>query len=136
MTAWIGVASAEHVARGVALGIAQIGHGKRPGLARMSPGDTLVYYSPVHRLGDTAKLQEFTAIGRIDEGEIWQADEGDFHPFRRAVTYRSARPVAVAALQGRLALTASPHWGSQLRRGLLEITSGDADIIARAMIDA
>lgn len=68
MTAWIGVASAELVARGVALGIAQIGHGKRPGLARMRPGDTLVYYSPVRRLGDTSKLREFTAIGRVDEG--------------------------------------------------------------------
>ncbi|MCJ1706135.1 EVE domain-containing protein [Microbacterium sp. VKM Ac-2923] len=135
MTAWIGVASAEHVARGVALGIAQIGHGKRPGLARMRPGDTLVYYSPVHRLGDTAKLREFTAIGRVDEGEIWQADEGDFRPFRRAVTYRSARPVAVADLRGRLALTAEPNWGYQLRRGLVEIAQADADVIEHAMIE-
>ena len=51
MTAWIGVASAEHVARGVDLGIAQIGHGKHAGLARMKRGDTLIYYSPVARLG-------------------------------------------------------------------------------------
>ncbi|CAN3700758.1 hypothetical protein MMX123_00747 [Microbacterium sp. MM2322] len=135
MTAWIGVASAEHVARGVALGIAQIGHGKRPGLARMRPGDTLVYYSPVHRLGDAAKLREFTAIGRVDEGEIWQADEGDFRPFRRAVTYRPARPVAVADLRGRLALTAEPNWGYQLRRGLIEIAQADADLIEHAMIE-
>lgn len=135
MTSWIGVASAEHVARGVALGIAQIGHGKRAGLARMRPGDTLVYYSPVQRLGDSAKLQQFTAIGRVAEGEIWQADEGDFRPFRRAVTYRPSRRVAVADLRGQLAFTTLANWGYQLRRGLVEITDTDADVIARAMIE-
>lgn len=135
MTAWIGVASAEHVRRGVSLGVAQIGHGKRAGLARMHTGDTLIYYSPVERLGDAAKLQQFTAICRIDDGEIWQADEGDFRPFRRAVTYREARAVAVSELRGRLELTAAPGWGYQLRRGLIEISPADADVIARAMIE-
>lgn len=76
MNAWLGVVSAEHVRRAVDLGIAQIGHGKRSGLARMKAGDVLVYYSPVESIGDRDPLREFTALGVIEEGEIWQADEG------------------------------------------------------------
>ncbi|MEJ1231140.1 MAG: EVE domain-containing protein [Galbitalea sp.] len=45
MSAWLGVVSRSHVERGVDLGIAQVMHGKRAGLARMKPGDWLVYYS-------------------------------------------------------------------------------------------
>jgi hypothetical protein len=77
---WLGVASAEYVRRGVDLGIAQIGHGKREGLARMTAGDWLVYYSPVERLGDKTPLRSFTAGGRISDDEIWQANEGEFRP--------------------------------------------------------
>ena len=43
---WIIVASKDHVMRGVTLGFAQAGHGKRSGLARMHKGDMVVYYSP------------------------------------------------------------------------------------------
>ena len=60
LTAWLGVVSADHVARGVGDGIAQIGHGKKGGLARMRPGDLLVYYSPRDMLGGSA-LRAFTA---------------------------------------------------------------------------
>lgn len=51
------------------------------------------------------------------------------------MTYRPARPVAVADLRGRLALTAEPNWGYQLRRGLIEIAQADADLIEHAMIE-
>ncbi len=76
MTAWLGIVSAEHVARGVALGIVQTNHGKRTGLARMRPGDGLIYYSPQRRLGENDPVRSFTAVGRIADEEIWQADEG------------------------------------------------------------
>jgi hypothetical protein len=61
VTAWLGVVSAEHVARGVSLGIAQ--------------------------------LRQFTAVGRVSGDDIWQGDEGSFHPFRRAVDYLASRPM-------------------------------------------
>ena len=63
MSAWLGVASAEHVRRAVALGIAQLNHGKRGSLGRLDAGDTLVFYSPVQRLGDRIALWQSTAIG-------------------------------------------------------------------------
>src|SRR5664280_67128 len=87
MTYWLGVVSREHVQRGVGLGIAQIGHGKRGGLDRMRPGDWLIYYSPRVSLGSKEPLQAFTAIGRVADEEVWQADEGDFKPWRRRVDY-------------------------------------------------
>ncbi len=86
MTYWLGVVSRAHVRRGIALGIAQIGHGKRGGLARMRSGDWLVYYSP-RELRAGKPLQAFTAIGRVSDDEIWQADEGEFRPWRRRVAY-------------------------------------------------
>lgn len=95
MNAWLGVVSAEHVHRGVSLGIAQIGHSKRAGLARMHEGDTLVYYSPVNRLGDSAPLRQFTAIGAVADDMIWQADEDGFTPFRRRVRHENAHPVSL-----------------------------------------
>jgi hypothetical protein len=39
---FIEVVSREHVLRGVQMGIAQIGHGKRSGLAQMKKGDWFI----------------------------------------------------------------------------------------------
>lgn len=137
MRAWLGVVQAEHVARGVALGIAQVNHGRRAPLARMHAGDWLVYYSPHHRLGEHRALQAFTALGRLPDDGLWQADEGEFRPFRRRVDYRAdARHVPLAALRRRLDLTADPHWGYLLRRGLVELTLHDLAVIHQAMTGA
>lgn len=134
MRYWLGVVSRAHVKRAVELGIAQIGHGKRGGLARMGVGDGLVYYSPRETLDTDRPVRAFTAIGRISDGEIWQADEGDFTPWRRRVDYaRAASDVPVADLAEQLDLTCSPNWGYQLRRGLLELSEHDFALIGNAM---
>ena len=135
MSAWLGVVSAEHVRRAVALGIAQIGHGKRANLSRMQAGDTLIFYSPVQRLGDRIPLRSFTAIGEIADDEIWQADEGDSRPFRRRVHYADAAPVELRSVQGRLHLTAEANWGYQLRRGLVPLDTHDVNVLRSAMSD-
>jgi len=133
VSAWLGVVSAAHVRRAQSLGIAQINHGKRAGLARMHAGDILVYYSPVEERGDTEPLRAFTAYGTIADDEIWQADEGDFQPFRRRVLYVPTRPVPLAQLHEHLNLTAAPSWGYQLRRGLLPLDDYDAELIRESM---
>lgn len=134
MAAWLGVVSRDHVRRGVELGIAQIGHGKRSGLARMKAGDWLVYYSPRESLSGNEPVKAFTAIGEVVDDEVWQADEGDFKPWRRAVIYeKSAVDVPVSDLQDVLELTSTPAWGYQLRRGLLPLTDSDFETIRRAM---
>ena len=130
---WMGVVSAEHVRRGVELGIAQSNHGKRAPVERMLPGDGIVYYSPREQMRAGAEVRAFTAIGTIDDKDVWQADDGrDFKPWRRSVTYtEDARRVPIGDLD--LELTARPNWGVMLRRGLLELTEHDFTQIAEAM---
>jgi len=69
---WIIVASKDHVMRGIPLGIAQAGHGKRSGIARMHKGDMVVYYSPKVRFEGDEALHAFTAIGEIADEEVFQ----------------------------------------------------------------
>ena len=134
MRCWLGAVSRAHVKLGVELGIAQIGHGKRGGLARMGMGDGLVYYSPRETLDSDRPVRAFTAICRVSDGEIWQADEGDFTPWRRRVDYdRAAADVPIAELADQLDLTRGPNWGYQLRRALVELSARDFEIIRTAM---
>ncbi len=135
MTNWLGVVSAAHVARGVELGIAQIGHGKRAGLARMSPGDWLVYYSPRVELGGSEMCQSFTAVGTVTDGEIWQGDEGCFQPFRRRIGYLAGTsPLHIDTVRCDLELTAGPNWGYELRRGLIPLSDHDLTVIRAGML--
>ncbi|HWM35462.1 MAG TPA: EVE domain-containing protein [Pseudolysinimonas sp.] len=135
MRYWLGVVQRSHVLRGVSLGIAQTNHGERAGLLRMQPGDGIVYYSPKATYPDGAALREFTAIGRIAEGEPWQADEGDRHPWRRRAEYdESAHAVPIAPLLEVLELTrGNRNWGLVMRRGQREMTPGDFAVIATEM---
>lgn len=131
---WLGIVSRDHVLRGVEKGIAQIGHGKATGLRRMSAGDGFVYYSPRAAYPKGAPVKAFTAIGRVADDEVWQADEGEFKPWRRRIDYEPAAvQVPIADLKGRLDLTARPNWGYALRRGLIELTTKDFALIHAAM---
>ena len=132
MKHWLGVVCRDHVRRGTERGIAQLGHGKRDGLARLSAGDWLVYYSPRTSLRNGEPLQAFTALGVVADDEIWQAHEGDFHPWRRRVDYLpdvAETPIRSLGLD----LTAGPGWGAQLRRGLVPLTVEDFGRIHAAM---
>ena len=63
-----------------------------PGLARMHPGDMVVYYSPKVQVESTKILHAFTAIGEIADEELFQVEESpDFKPFRR--TCGTQKPV-------------------------------------------
>ena len=132
---WLGVVQRAHVLRGVDLGIAQLNHGRKPPLLRLGPGDGFVYYSPRTDYPDGAPLKEFTAIGVIADGEPWQADDGDFHPWWRRVEWdASASAAPIAPLLGELDLSRdNRNWGYQLRRGLLELSGHDFEVIADAM---
>ncbi|MCU4670958.1 EVE domain-containing protein, partial [Bacillus paralicheniformis] len=57
---WIGVASRDHVLKGVSGGFAQLCHGKEAPLKRMNPDDWIIYYSPKQNLKDDAPYQKFT----------------------------------------------------------------------------
>ncbi|WP_431682424.1 EVE domain-containing protein [Kitasatospora sp. KL5] len=136
MRAWLGVVCRDHVARGTELGIAQLNHGRRDSIARLGPGDWLVYYSPRTSLAGGRPLRAFTAIGRVADDEIWQADEGGFKPWRRRVDYLPAADAPLARFDGALDLTSAPNWGYRLRRGLVELTDHDLGLVRAAMVTA
>ena len=135
MRYWLGVVQREHVRRGVALGIAQTNHGVKSGIQRMQPGDGLVYYSPKTDYPDGDPLREFTAIGRIAEGEPWQEEAGEFRPWRRRVAWSTeAHATPIAPLLDALELTrGNKNWGFIMRRGQVELTPADFALIAREM---
>jgi predicted RNA-binding protein len=129
---WIVVASKDHVMRGVCLGIAQAGNGKRSGLSRMRKGDMIVYYSPKEQLESTRTLHAFTAIGEIADEELFQIEESpDFKPFRRKVLYTKTGEVRIAPLIQDLTFIGNKKsWGYAFRFGLLEIPKEDFDRIS------
>jgi hypothetical protein len=133
---WIGVASRDHVMRGVAGGFCQLGHGKAAPVKRLKPGDGIVYYSPREKLGAGEPLQAFTAIGEIAPGEAYVADQGGgFHPVRRDVRWhRDARDAPIRPLLEVLDLTrGKANWGVLFRRSAIAISAADFSRVALAM---
>jgi hypothetical protein len=132
MSYWLAVVHRDHVRRGVAGGFAQTHHGARGGIAEMSAGDGLVFYSPKDIHPGGVPLRAFTAIGRVAPGEIWQEDLGDFRPWRRSVDFASGtREVPIAPLLTILDLTReTPNWGWLMRRGQLELSRHDFGVLA------
>ncbi|WP_456413406.1 EVE domain-containing protein [Oceanithermus profundus] len=135
---WIGVASRDHVRRGVGEGFAQLNHGKARALERIRAGDGLIYYSPVERFGEREPCQRFTAIGRV-VGEVYRVDAGGgFRPHRHDVAFfAEAREVPIRPLLEALDfIHDARRWGYAFRFGHLEIGRDDYGRIARAMLGA
>ena len=132
---WMGVVHRDHALRGVTQGIVQTNHGAKFGVARMRPGDGFVFYSPKDVYPDGRSLREFTAIGIVAPGEVWQAEQGDFRPWRRKVDWDdSATAAPITPLLDVLELTRGiRNWGLQLQKGHLPLSEHDFRIIAQQM---
>ena len=132
---WIGVASADHVARGQVDGFMQVCHGKAAPLRRIKPGDGVVYYSPTQVFGAADGLQSFTAIGFARDHLPYQVEMGQgFTPYRRDVAWVPATPALIRPLLAHLDLTRGVrNWGYGFRFGLLAITRDGFATIGRAM---
>lgn len=132
---WIAVACAEHVRRGQDLGIMQVCHGKAAPLRRLRPGDRVASYSPSESFRGSDRLQSFTALGIVAEGEITQVEMSPgFRPFRRPVRFLDAHSAPIRPLLDHpgFALSGS-SWGARLRFGLVAIDERSMDMIAGAM---
>jgi hypothetical protein len=132
---WIGVASAVHVARGVAGGFCQLGHGKAAPIRRLSPGDWIIYYSPRTARDGGEPVQAFTVIGRVKSGEPYASDMGGgFVPARRDVAFLDGRRAPIKPLIDGLSFIRNKQsWGYAFHTGLVENTRPDFDVIAAAM---
>ena len=132
---WIGVASKEHVKKGVMHGIAQVCHGKQTPLKRICPGDWIIYYSPTKIFGQKEPCRKFTAIGRFKEGEPYQFKmSDDFTAWRRDVDFVSAQDILIEPLIDKLSFIKNKtYWGFMFRFGLFEIPKSDFVLIASVM---
>jgi EVE domain len=111
MRYWIGVACYNHVLNGVKGGYCQLGHGKKSALEKMQADDWIIYYSPRQQLApDSQTLQAFTAIGQILTHPTYQANMGDFKPWRRDVRFLEvAQIVPIRPLIESLSLSKTLH---------------------------
>ena len=133
---WIAVACADHMARGVAGGFMQVCHGKSAPLARIQPGDQVVYYAPSQQMGRPDGLQCFTALGAVQPTAPYRFDMGGgFVPWRRDVDWQAGTaPAAIRPLLAQLEFTqGQKNWAAPLRFGLLRISAQDMACIAAAM---
>ena len=133
---WIGVASKDHVANGVKLGICQFCHGKSAPAKRLGKGDFVIYYSPKNSMHGTESYQQFTAIGIVQDDVSYQVDMSeDFKPFRRNVHYLDAQHVAIRPLVDTLPFIKNKiSWGYIFRYGFLEIDRVSFEIISTQML--
>lgn len=132
---WIGVASKDHVMRGVKGGFAMLNHGKRTPLDRMGKGDYLIYYAPKKKLEDKEPLQKFVAIGKVKDGDAYQVKMSEgFEPFRKDVGYLKCEEIEIRPLIDELDfIKDKKSWGYGFRFGHIEISKGDFRRIAAAM---
>ena len=132
---WIGVASKDHVMRGVKGGFAMLNHGKLAPLKKMKAGDYLIYYSPKLRLEDKEPLQSFVALGRIKAGEPYQVKmSDDFNPYRIDVDFLKTEDAEIRPLIDELEfIEDKTSWGYKFRFGHVEIGEGDFKKITKAM---
>lgn len=131
---WLQVASHAHVRQSVALGVGENGLGTRSGLAGMRGSDGIAFYSP-RVVASGEPLREFTAIGYIADERIFQVEHAGNRPWRRRVDYiENVVTAPIRPLRGMLEFTRdNPDWGYQLRRGLIEISKHDFELIRSQM---
>lgn len=133
---WMVVASKDHVKSGVAAGFAQACHGKSNPLKHMRKGDFVIYYSGKQTMGKTEKCQQFTAIGKVTDDEIYQFQVSeDFCPSRRNIEFLPARDISILPLIDALDfIPDKKSWGYPFRFGFFEIKQQDFKLISSQML--
>lgn len=134
---WIIVASKDHVKNGLAEGIAQACHGKASPLRRMRKNDFIVYYSAKQTMGKPQLCQEFTAIGKVMDDEIYHHFVSEsFCPSRRNIAFLPANEVSILPLINQLHFIQNKKsWGYPFRFGFFEIQQEDFDLISSKMLN-
>jgi hypothetical protein len=132
---WIAVASRAHVAKGVAGGFCQLGHGKMAPLKRLAPSDLIAYYAPREEPNGGAPVQAFVAIGEIRDGDPYLArTDAAFEAYRRNVDWWPGREAPIKPLISRLGFIKDQNrWGYPFRRGSFSVVAGDFSLVAQAM---
>ncbi|MGE2835385.1 EVE domain-containing protein [Mycobacterium sp. SMC-4] len=135
MTNWIITASRDHVLRAVQGSFIQANHGRPHPVRAMAPGDWIICYSPRTEHPDGDRLQAFTAIGRVVDGDPYQAELSDFRPWRRPVEFEDCLETPIRPLIERLDfIEDKARWGYRFRFGGFRVDDHDVDVIRSAML--
>lgn len=134
---WVIVASQDHVKLGIAGGFAQACHGKSSPLKRMRKGDFIIYYSGKRTMGKAEICQQFTAIGKVIDDEVFQFQmTEDFCPSRRNIEFLPAKDVSILPLISELDFIQNKKsWGYPFRFGFFEIKEHDFNLISSQMLE-
>lgn len=99
-------------------------------IASLGKGDQVISYSPRSRFRKGSVLQEFTAIGTVQDEESYQGDS----KFRRRMAYSATTNAPIEPLVGKLSfLPEQERWELPYSKGLFEIEKPDFECIAQAM---
>lgn len=133
---WVTVVSKDHIKRGVAGSFMQANHGTPGSLKKLRPNDWVIFYSPKVTYEGDEKLQAFTAIGQVADGEVYQHKMADnFIPFRRNLKYYSCKDVPIVPLIGSLDFIRDKKaWGYRFRFGFFEIGERDFNLLRDKML--
>lgn len=133
---WMIVASKDHVKSGVEAGFAQACHGKVTPLKRMRKGDFIIYYSGKQTMGKTDACQQFTAVGKVADDDIYECQVSeDFCPSRRNIEFLPGKDVSILPLIGELDFIQNKKsWGYPFRFGFFEIQKHDFELISSQML--
>jgi hypothetical protein len=133
---WIIVASKDHVKTAIAEGIAQACHGKTSPLNRLKKGDFVIYYSGKQAMDKPDKCQEFTALGKVIDDEIYHFKVAeDFFPSRRNIEYLKSKDTSILPLiEGLDFIQNKKNWGYPFRFGIFEINQHDFNLISSQML--
>jgi len=120
---WVIVASKEHVKNGIKGGFAQACHGKATPLRKMSKDDYIIYYSSKEFFTKKDKCQEFTAIGKVKNDNIYQFEMSpSFYPFRLDIEFLKSKDISILPLINDLDFIPNKQkWGYPFRWGILQI---------------
>ncbi|MDY8137538.1 EVE domain-containing protein [Aquimarina sp. 2201CG5-10] len=134
---WIITASKEHVKNGVTGGFAQACHGKSTPLKKMKTGDYVIYYSSKEYFDKSDKCQEFTAIGKVKNDEVYQLEiSPDFCPSRLDIEFYDSKDISILPLINDLEFIINKQkWGYPFRWGILQINERDFKLISYLMLN-
>jgi hypothetical protein len=101
----------------------------------MQKRDGIVFYSPKQAMGGKVLLQEFTALGFVNDDEPYQVTQNDtFLPFRRNIAFEEVTPISIRPLIDDLSfIQDKQRWGFIFRRGMFEIPQNDFILISEAL---
>ena len=132
---WVGVVSRSHIEIGVRGGFMQLNHGKKAPVQRLKAGDWIAVYSPKTAYPDGEPLQAFTAIGRVNTGEVYQVEMSpDFKPYRVDVTFLPCTEAPIRPLIPTLSFIRNKQsWGAAFRFGQIKIPRVDFVQVSQAL---